>query len=42
MNSKEIAYAKHGAIATKSWDTYQALIKKCLNRESVKEQKKRS
>lgn len=30
MNSREIAYAKHGAFTTKSWNTFQTIIKRCL------------
>ena len=30
MNSKELAYAKQGALSAKSWDTFQTVIRKCL------------
>jgi sirohydrochlorin cobaltochelatase len=30
MDNKELAYAKQGAMATKSWDCFQRLIRRCL------------
>lgn len=30
MNSKEIAFAKQALLATRDWDTYQSIIRKCL------------
>ena len=30
MQDKELAYAKQGALATKSWDCFQRLIRRCL------------
>jgi hypothetical protein len=30
MNSKELAYAKQGALAAKNWDTFQAVMRKSL------------
>jgi hypothetical protein len=30
MSQMEIAYAKNCALATKDWDTFQAIIRTCL------------
>ncbi len=30
MNSKELAYAKQGALTAKNWDTFQTVMRKCL------------
>ena len=30
MENKELAFAKQAILATKDWDTYQAIIRKCL------------
>ena len=30
MNQMEIVFAKKGALATKDWDTFQAIIRTCL------------
>jgi len=30
MDNKELAYAKQGALATKNWDCFQRLIRRCL------------
>jgi hypothetical protein len=30
MDNKELAYAKQGALATTNWDTFQAVIRRCL------------
>lgn len=30
MDDKELAYAKQGALATKNWDCFQRLIRRCL------------
>lgn len=32
MDEKELAYAKQGAMATKSWDCFQRLIRRCLRK----------
>ena len=31
MDDKELAYAKQGAMATRSWDCFQRLIRRCLD-----------
>jgi len=38
MLKAELAFAKSGALSTKDWDTYQAILRKCLR--SPKEVKK--
>jgi hypothetical protein len=30
MENKELAFTKQAILATKDWDTYQAIIRKCL------------
>ena len=30
MQNSEIAFAKNGALTTKDWDTFQAILRKCL------------
>ena len=30
MSQREIVFAKKGALATKDWDTFQAIIRTCL------------
>ncbi len=30
MDKREPAYAKHSIMAVKNWDTFQAVIRKCL------------
>jgi hypothetical protein len=30
MIKNELAFAKQAALATKDWDTYQAILRKCL------------
>ncbi len=37
MDQKELAYAKQGALATRSWDCFQRVIRRCL-RDRVGEQ----
>ncbi len=32
MDDKELAYAKQGAMATKNWDCFQRLIRRCLRK----------
>jgi hypothetical protein len=34
MTRNELAFAKQAALATKDWDTYQAILRKCLSRHS--------
>ncbi len=36
MTKNELAYAKQAALATKDWDTYQAILRKCLSRRMTK------
>lgn len=31
MIRSEIAFAKTGVLSTRDWDTYQAILRKCLN-----------
>lgn len=30
MSQKELVFAKKCALATRDWDTYQAILRKCL------------
>jgi hypothetical protein len=30
MENREIAFTKQAILATKDWDTYQALLRRCL------------
>jgi hypothetical protein len=30
MDKRELAFAKQAILGTKDWDTYQAIIRKCL------------
>jgi hypothetical protein len=30
MDNREIAFTKQAALATRDWDTYQAILRKCL------------
>ena len=39
MDSKELAYAKQGALAASKWDTYQTIIRRCLSLEDFKDLK---
>jgi hypothetical protein len=34
MTRNELAFAKQAALATKDWDTYQAILRKCLSSHS--------
>jgi hypothetical protein len=42
MDNREIAFTKQAALATKDWDTYQAILRKCLRvaDEAVKTREK--
>ncbi len=31
MTRNELAYAKQALLSTKDWDTFQAILRKCLN-----------
>jgi len=35
----ELAFAKQAALATKDWDTYQAILRKCLANHAPKKEK---
>ncbi len=39
MMKNELAFAKQAALATKSWDTYQAILRKCLASQPQKKKK---
>lgn len=39
MAKNELAFAKQAALATKDWDTYQAILRKCLSSCSIKKEK---
>ena len=30
MQNTEMSFAKNGALTTRDWDTYQAILRKCL------------
>ncbi len=30
MHNTEITFAKNGALTTRDWDTFQAILRKCL------------
>ncbi len=36
MSRKEIAFAKSCALATRDWDTYQAILRRCLKPQPEK------
>jgi hypothetical protein len=40
MIRAEIAFAKTGALTTRDWDTYQAILRKCLRIKNSPEKKK--
>jgi hypothetical protein len=40
MIRAEIAFAKTGALTTRDWDTYQAILRKCLRTKNSGEKKK--
>jgi hypothetical protein len=35
----ELAFTKQAALATKDWDTYQAILRKCLASQAPKKKK---
>ena len=37
MNRTEITFAKTGALTTRDWDTYQAILRKCLRNKKVEQ-----
>lgn len=39
MTRNELAFAKQAVLATKDWDTYQAILRKCLANRSAKKEK---
>lgn len=39
MTENELAFTKQAALATKEWDTYQAILRKCLSSHSTKKVK---
>ncbi len=38
MTKNEVAYAKQAALATKDWDTYQAILRKCLAKRKIRKE----
>ena len=39
MQNTELAFAKNGLLTTKDWDTFQAILRKCLRfRKPVRKQ----
>ncbi len=39
MNDTETAFTKQALLATKDWDTYQAILRKCLRYSALIEKK---
>jgi len=39
MMKNELAFTKQAALATKDWDTYQAILRRCLSSHSTKKVK---
>lgn len=33
MTRNELAFAKQALLSTKDWDTFQAILRKCLSRQ---------
>jgi len=40
MMKNELAFAKQAALATKDWDTYQAILRKCLASQAPNKESK--
>ena len=36
MQNTEISFAKTGLLTTRDWDTYQAILRKCLSFKKVR------
>jgi len=37
MQNTEMSFAKSGALTTRDWDTFQAILRKCLRSRKVPE-----
>jgi hypothetical protein len=35
MDNREIAFTKQAVLATKDWDTYQAILRRCLRASEI-------